>query len=482
MKLQDLIQDISIVSVHGSTDREILAVTFDSRKLSTGCLFVAISGSGVDGHKFIPQAEEGGATAILCEQLPAKRKKEVCYIETKNSRMAIALIASEWYAHPSREIQLVGVTGTNGKTTIATLLYKVNTGLGFKAGILTTIEVVINGKSYPATHTTPDPMEINRWLREMVDQGCEYCFMEVSSHAASQHRIGGLTFRGAIFTNLTQDHLDYHKDFREYLEAKKSFFDQLDKKAFALTNSDDKNGLVMLQNCDAQKYSYGLTRMTDFSAKILEARFEGMGILINGKEVWVRLTGRFNAYNILAVYAASVLLGQDEDQVLQELSNVGSVEGRFEIRKGKRGSLAILDYAHTEDALKNVLETIHEVNREKAGIITVVGAGGARDRSKRPKMGKVAAELSTTLILTSDNPRNEDPNTIMEEMERGVPENKREQVLKIVDREEAIKTACMLAGPGSIILVAGKGHEKYQEVNDLRRPFDDKAIIDKYLK
>lgn len=482
MNLNALIQEIEVVRVEGGTDRQIHAVTFDSREVHPGSLFVAVRGTASDGHAFIPQAVAQGATAVVCEELPAERPGEVTYIQTTDARKAIALLASAWYGHPSREIRLVGVTGTNGKTTIATLLYKVNTGLGYKAGILTTIEVIIDGKSYPATHTTPDPLQINKWLREMVSAGCEYCFMEVSSHAASQQRIAGLQFSGGIFTNLTHDHLDYHKDFRAYLEAKRSFFDQLDEQAFALSNRDDRNGEVMLQHTRAQKYWYSLGRNTDFHARILEPHFEGMRLEINGQEVWVKLTGKFNAMNILAVYGACMLLGHHDQEVLEQVSSAGPAAGRFEIHKGARGGVAVIDYAHTEDALRNVLESIHEVNREGREIITVVGAGGDRDRSKRPGMGAVAAALSSKVILTSDNPRSEDPEVIMAEMEAGIPPEHHGEVLKITDREEAIKTACMLAGTGSLVLVAGKGHETYQEIRGEKRHFDDREVVIKYLK
>ena len=482
MKLSNFIQDLEIVRVLGSTEKEIGAVVFDSRTVTAGSLFVAIRGTGVDGHLYISEAVKAGAAAVVCEEPPEETVEEVTYIITKNSRRAIALIASTWYGHPSREINLVGITGTNGKTTIATLLYKVNTGLGYKAGILTTIEVIIHDRSYPATHTTPDPLQINRWLREMVDRGCEYCFMEVSSHAASQHRIDGLQFRGGVFTNLTHDHLDYHKDFREYLEAKRSFFDRLGEGAFALTNADDRNGEVMLQSCRARKYRYGLGRLADYHGRVLESHFEGMRMKINEKEVWVRLTGRFNASNILAVFGTALLLGHNEQQVLEAISSAAAAEGRFEVLRGPGGQIAIIDYAHTDDALRNVLETIREVNREERQIITVVGAGGDRDRTKRAKMGAVAARLSDRVILTSDNPRSEDPAAIMLEMEQGVPAEKAGDVLKIADREEAIRTACMLGGANPVILVAGKGHEKYQEAGGVRRHFDDKETVKKYLK
>lgn len=482
MKLNALIQELEIVRAEGSTDREIHAVTFDSRAVQSGSLFVAVRGTSSDGHRYIPQAVAQGAAAVVCEEIPAHPAAEVTYIQTPDARRAVALIASAWYGHPSKEIRLVGVTGTNGKTTIATLLYKVNTGLGYKAGILTTIEVIINGRSYPATHTTPDPLQINKWLREMVSAGCEYCFMEVSSHAASQQRIAGLQFTGGVFTNLTHDHLDYHKDFRAYLEAKRSFFDQLDEKAFALSNRDDRNGEVMLQHSRAQKYWYSLGRNTDFHARILEPHFEGMRLEINGQEVWVKLTGKFNALNILAIYGTCILLGHNALEVLEQISSAGPAAGRFEIHKGAKGAVAVIDYAHTEDALRNVLESIHEVNREGREIITVVGAGGDRDRNKRPGMGAVAAGLSNKVILTSDNPRSEDPETIMAEMEAGIAPEHQADVLKITDREEAIKTACMLAGTGSLVLVAGKGHETYQEIKGEKRHFDDREIVIKYLK
>jgi UDP-N-acetylmuramoyl-L-alanyl-D-glutamate--2,6-diaminopimelate ligase len=482
MKLNQLIQNLDPLRVTGDLDREVASVVFDSRDVTAGSLFVAVRGTEADGHRFIPAAIEAGATAVVCEALPIDMKEEVTYILTDNSRRALALIASAWYRHPSKEINLVGVTGTNGKTTIATLLYKVHTSLGYKAGILTTIEVIIHDRSYPATHTTPDPLQINRWLREMVDQGCSYCFMEVSSHAASQHRTSGLHFRGGVFTNLTHDHLDYHKDFREYLEAKRSFFNQLGENAFALTNADDRNGEVMLQNCRAEKSRYSLEKFADYHGRVLESYFEGMRLQINDQEVWVRLTGRFNASNMLAVYGASLLLGHNEQEVLEAISKAGAAEGRFEVLKGAGGAIAIIDYAHTDDALKNVLETIQEVNTGDRPVITVVGAGGDRDRTKRAKMGAVAAGLSSRVILTSDNPRSEDPAAIMEEMEQGISDDRAGDVLKITDREEAIKTACMLAGPAAVILVAGKGHEKYQEIGGVKRHFDDKEIVAKYLK
>lgn len=481
MRLKNLIAEIEIVRIKGDTEKMISDVAFDSRQVKQGTLFVAIQGTAADGHSFISRAIESGASAVVCEHEPDSAHPAVTFILVKNSRKAIALIASAWYGHPSRDIKLVGITGTNGKTTIATLLHKVTSELGYRAGILSTIAVIIDNTAFPASHTTPDPLQINMWLRKMVDAGCDYCFMEVSSHAASQYRIAGLQFDGAVFTNLTRDHLDYHKDFREYLEAKKSFFDGLSDRAFALINSNDKNGRVMLQNCKASGYSYSLGGMSDFSGKILELHFEGMRMQINGKEIWVRLAGKFNAMNILGVYGVCMLLEHNEEQVLQAISIAGAVEGRFEMLKGPKGGVAIIDYAHTDDALKNVLETIQEVNQDKREVITVVGAGGDRDRGKRPKMGEVAARLSNKVILTSDNPRSESAEVIMSEMEQGIPQEEMEKVLKIADREEAIKTACMLGGNRAIILVAGKGHEKYQIIQGEKRYFDDKEVVKKYL-
>ncbi len=482
MKIAAIIQGLKALRIEGDERREISAVTFDSREVSAGCMFVAISGTAFDGHKFIPQAVGAGVAAVVCEMIPGKKDDNVMWIVVEDARVALSYIAANWYGNPSEELCLAGVTGTNGKTTIATLLYKVQTGLGFKAGLFSTNKVLINNTVYPATHTTPDPLQINAYLRQMVDEGCEYCFMEVSSHAASQHRVKGLKFKVAVFTNLTHEHLDYHKDFRDYLEAKKLFFDQLDKDAFALINADDKNGSVMVQNSKAQVAKYSLRKMADFRAKIIEPHFEGTQMQINDAELWVRLTGRFNAYNLLAVYGVALLLGQSREEVLEVMSKLEPVEGRFETIKGKKGCMAIIDYAHTDDALKNVLDAIHEVNSEGREVISVIGAGGDRDKAKRPKMAAVAVQMSQKVILTSDNPRSEDPEVIIEEMEAGIPAEKVRQVLKIIDREEAIKTACMLAEEDAIILVAGKGHEKYQEIKGVRYPFDDKEIISKYLK
>jgi len=482
MKVKDLIEGIDVLRMIGSRDTHVSGIVFDSREVKSGFLFAAIDGTLSDGHSYIDGAIASGASAILCERLPEKPDSAVTWIQTSNSRSALALMASAWFGHPSREIKLVGVTGTNGKTTIATLLYKVHTGLGYKAGILTTIEIIVDGKVHPATHTTPDPMQINYWIREMVNAGCGYCFMEVSSHAASQHRVDGLDFDGGIFTNLTHDHLDYHKDFRDYLEAKRSFFKGLKPGAFALTNANDKNGSVILEGSKAGKFRYGLGILADFHGKIMEMHFDGMRMQLNDQEVWVRLTGKFNALNLLAIYGAAILLDHREEEVLTVLSNAGAAEGRFEVLKGKSGAVAVVDYAHTDDALKNVLETIHDINAAGLQVITVVGAGGDRDKTKRPKMGNVAAMLSDKVILTSDNPRSENPDVIISEMEAGIPPEKRNTLLKITDREEAIKTACLLGGENSVILVAGKGHEKYQVIQGVKTHFDDKEILTKYLR
>lgn len=482
MRLKVLIEDIDVLEFQGEKDLEILDVCFDSRKIEAGALYVAIPGNFVDGHKYIPQAIEAGAIAIVCEVLPEKFSDEVSYVIVQDARKALAMLASAWFDKPSKEIKLVGVTGTNGKTTVVSLLYQVHVGLGYKVGMLTTIEVLVNDKSYPATHTTPDPMQINRWLRLMVDEGCDYCFMEVSSHAIAQKRVIGLRFLGGIFTNLSHDHLDYHKDFKTYLEVKQSWFTRFARDDFALVNSNDKNGEVMVQLSKAEKYSYGIGRVADYKGKIIEMHFDGMHLQINGMDLWVRLTGRFNASNILAVFGACDLLRQETGEILEQLSMVQSAEGRFDVYESKSGNIGIVDYAHTDDALKNVLETIREVNVDGRQVITIIGAGGNRDREKRPKMGKVAVSLSDKVILTSDNPRSEKPEDIIDEIETGVPGEKAGDVLKIKDREEAIKTACMLGSKKSIILLAGKGHEKYQLIGSERRHFDDKEMIVKYIK
>ncbi|MEN8157744.1 MAG: UDP-N-acetylmuramoyl-L-alanyl-D-glutamate--2,6-diaminopimelate ligase [Bacteroidota bacterium] len=484
MKLHQIIAEVETLSISGGTDQEISGIAYDSRQVKAGTIFVAVRGGGADGHNFIGKAVASGAVAVVSEEEPqaAEENPRVTWIRVSRSRAALSLVASAFFGHPSRELHLVGVTGTNGKTTIATLLHKIYTRLGFRAGLLSTIQVVVGEQSHPATHTTPDPLQINRFLREMVDSGCGACFMEVSSHAIDQERIGGLDFDGGVFTNLTRDHLDYHKDFKSYLEVKKRFFDQLSEEAFALVNRDDKNGMVMLQNCRARKHSFSMQTVCDFRGKIGEMHLEGSSLEINGSEVWVRLPGRFNASNLLSAYAVALLSGQEHDDVLRELSEVEAVRGRFETCRSETGITGIVDYAHTPDALSNVLETIHEVNRKNGQIITVVGAGGDRDRGKRPRMALIAAEASHKVILTSDNPRSEDPETILDDMMEGVPQELKDRILRIASREEAIRTACMLATPGDTILVAGKGHEKFQVIGEKRLPFDDMQILQHNLK
>jgi UDP-N-acetylmuramoyl-L-alanyl-D-glutamate--2,6-diaminopimelate ligase len=472
-----MIGGLQAPEIRGRTDREVGRITFDSRQVGPGDLFVAIRGTGVDGHGFIPQAISQGAGAVVSEMEPVEGHPGITWIRVPQSRKALALMASAFYGHPSRELHLVGVTGTNGKTTIATLLHQLHTRLGFRAGLLSTIQVLIGEEPFPATHTTPDPIQINGFLRKMVDSDCGYCFMEVSSHAIHQDRIEGLEFKGGVFTNITHDHLDYHNSFNEYLNVKKRFFDHLSPGAFALVNGDDRNGRVMLQNCPAEKHLYSLKSVSEFRCRIREMHLEGSSLEINGKEVWVRLPGRFNAYNLICTYAAAVLSGQHPDDVLRELSQAEPVKGRFETYRSGKGTTAIVDYAHTPDALSNVLETIREVNISGGGIITVVGAGGNRDRGKRPKMARIAAEASQKLILTSDNPREEDPESILDDMMMGIPPRFRERTLRITSREEAIRTACMLAGARDIILVAGKGHENYQVIGKKKFPFDDMQVL-----
>ncbi len=481
MKLKKIIEELEAVKITGSTDVELTGINFDSRKVVPGDLFVAICGTSSDGHEFIPQALSAGAVAVLSEKDPLEGYAGITWLKSDHSREALSLMASAFYGHPSRDLHMVGITGTNGKTTIATLLHRIHTSLGYRAGLLSTIQVVIGEEVFPATHTTPDPVQINAYLRKMVESGCGYCFMEVSSHAIDQDRISGLDFNGGVFTNLTRDHLDYHKDFKTYLNVKKRFFDQLPAEAYALVNGDDKNGQVMLQNCKATKYTYSLRSVCEFRGRIGEMLMEGSSLEVNGNEVWVKLPGRFNASNLVCIYAVSVLSGQEPDDVLPELSRVNPVKGRFETVRSEKGVIGVVDYAHTPDALKNVLETIREVNISGSEVITVVGAGGDRDRGKRPQMAQIATEVSHKVILTSDNPRNESPETILDDMMEGVPAGSRERVLRILSREEAIRTACMLARSGDVILVAGKGHENYQVIGDQKIPFDDMLILKQNL-
>jgi UDP-N-acetylmuramoyl-L-alanyl-D-glutamate--2,6-diaminopimelate ligase len=475
--LNKILANTGFTDVIGDAEKNISLVSFSSKSCGKNSLFVAVKGVNVDGHNFIDDAVKQGAAAVVCEVLPEKKKSGVTYIKVPDSNYALGVLCDNFFDHPSSKLKLVGVTGTNGKTTIATLLYRTFILLGYKTGLLSTICYKVNEKEIPATHTTPDPFMINRLMFEMVETGCEYCFMEVSSHAVVQKRIAGLSFAGGVFTNITHDHLDYHKTFENYIEAKKTFFDKLPANAFALTNVDDRNGLVMIQNTKAKKYTYGLRQMADFKSRLIENRIDGMQINIDGTELWCNLVGLFNAYNITAIYAVAILLQQEKDQVLTLLSGLAAAEGRFESLKDDSGIVAIIDYAHTPDALKNVLSTINQIQQGGGKIISVVGAGGDRDKTKRPEMGKIAASMSQRVILTSDNPRSEDPETIIDEMLAGIDIHEKKKVLVIVNRLEAIKAAYALAQPGDIILIAGKGHEKYQEIKGVKHPFDDKKII-----
>ncbi len=475
--LSDIIQGLPFTELQGSADVAISAVVFDSRKVVPGCLFVAVRGTVVDGHDYIDQAIKDGAAAIICEELPGHTAGEVDFLMVANSAEALGIVSANFYDNPSKKLKLVGVTGTNGKTTVATLLYQLFRDLGYKCGLLSTVENQINGKVIPSTHTTPDQVELNRLLDEMVAMGCDYCFMEVSSHAVAQHRISGLSFTGGIFTNLTHDHLDYHKTFDNYLKAKRAFFDGLPKNAFALTNNDDRNGNIMLQNTKAHRKSYGLKTMADFKAKILENQFGGLLLNIDNEEVWFKMVGSFNAYNLLAVFAAAMLLDQDRSKVLTSLSKLSGAEGRFDYVVGPDKVIGIVDYAHTPDAVQNVLSTIHDIRKGNEKVITVIGCGGDRDKAKRPVMAKVACEWSDKVILTADNPRSEDPEAIIKDMEQGVDAAFKRRTVSIADRREAIKTACLLAQPGDIILLAGKGHEKYQEIKGVKNHFDDKEEL-----
>lgn len=488
MKLQVLLTDIKtdILNISGNdNDVEITGITADSRKISDGFVFIATAGVQVDGKQFIEKAIEQGARTIIYEgeyDFSPTKHSDIVFVQVRDSADAIGKLASAWYGHPSRKLKLVGVTGTNGKTTIATLLYRMFVELGYKAGLLSTVCNYVNDKQYPATHTTPDPVSLNEFLQMMVNAGCDYAFMEVSSHAIHQKRISGLDFDGGIFTNLTQDHLDYHKTMQEYLKAKKAFFDNLPASAFALTNVDDKNGMVMLQNTQAKKYTYSVRSLADFKGRIMEKHFDGTSIEINGREVDVHFVGVFNVYNLLAVYGATILLKQKIDEVLIVLSKLSPVAGRFQTIRSKDGFTVIVDYAHTPDALTNVLDAIHEVLEGSGKVITVVGCGGNRDKTKRPIMAQEAVKLSDQVILTSDNPRFEEPLDILKDMEAGLDPAQRKKTLSIVEREQAIKTACALAKSGDVILIAGKGHEDYQEVKGVKHHFDDKELVESILE
>ncbi|MCB9264208.1 MAG: UDP-N-acetylmuramoyl-L-alanyl-D-glutamate--2,6-diaminopimelate ligase [Lewinellaceae bacterium] len=478
MELKKLIRSLDIIALEGSTSRSVEQLDFDSRKVKAGSLFVALRGTQVDGHQFIEKAIGQGAAAIVAEELPEQRQAPVTYIQVADSATALGRMANLFFGEPSRSLKLVGVTGTNGKTTTVTLLHNLFTALGYKAGLLSTVRNLIGQSPVEATHTTPDAVSINALLREMADAGCDYAFMEVSSHAAHQRRIAGLHFAGGIFTNISHDHLDYHKTFKAYIDAKKMFFDILPKTAFALVNADDRRGAVMLQNTRARKYTYSLRSMASFKAMILENSISGLHLDVDGREVFSRLIGEFNAYNLLAAYGAAILLGQDEVETLTALSQLRAAEGRFDYVAGPQGRrTGIVDYAHTPDALEKVLSTIHQLRQGNNRIITVVGCGGDRDKAKRPKMAKVACDYSDLVVLTSDNPRSEAPEAIIADMQAGVPAYATQKVLVVTGRRDAIRAACKLAGPDDIILVAGKGHEKYQEVNGVRHPFDDKAVL-----
>jgi len=480
MTIEKILKGISVISISGDKLLRIENITFDSRNVDRGSLFVAVRGSKTDGHDYIVNAVNSGAVAIICETIPENPEKKVCWIKTTDSARALGEAASNFFGNPSSSLKLVGVTGTNGKTTIATLLYRMFSDLGYKCGLFSTVCNYIIGKELPATHTTPDPVQLNMIMAQMVEAGCEYAFMEVSSHSADQQRIAGLDFKGGIFTNLTHDHLDYHKTFDRYIAAKKSFFNNLPSEAFALVNADDKNGKVMLQNCNARQYTFSVRGMADFRCTLLEQSFEGMGLKIMGEEVWTRFIGDFNASNLLAVYAASELLGAERKEILAVLSNLNPVAGRLEVVRAS-GITGIVDYAHTPDALLNVIGTLNKIRENSVQLITVVGAGGDRDKTKRPKMAAISAEGSTKVILTSDNPRSEDPEMIINDMEAGITPDLKRKTIRITDRREAIKTAVMMARPGDVILVAGKGHETYQEVKGVKHHFDDREEIKKAL-
>ncbi|BEH00182.1 UDP-N-acetylmuramoyl-L-alanyl-D-glutamate--2,6-diaminopimelate ligase [Bacteroides sedimenti] len=481
MKLDQVLKNIQVIQQIGHTDIELTGINSDSRRIESGHLFVAVRGTQTDGHSYIPTAVEKGAAAILCEELPAQLSENVTYIQVKDTEDAIGKAATAFYGDPTSKLELVGVTGTNGKTTIATLLYNTFRYFGYKVGLLSTVCNYIDDEAVPATHTTPDPISLNELLGRMADAGCKYVFMEVSSHAIAQKRISGLRFAGGIFTNLTRDHLDYHKTVENYLKAKKKFFDDLPKDAFALTNADDKNGMVMLQNTKAKTYNYSLRSLCDFKGRILEAHFEGMLLNFNDKELAVQFIGKFNASNLLAVFGAACLLGKKEEDVLVALSTLHPVAGRFDSLRSPNGYTAIVDYAHTPDALVNVLDSIQEILEGKGKIITVVGAGGNRDKGKRPIMAQESVKRSDRVIITSDNPRNEEPQDIINDMLAGLNTDERRNVITIIDRKEAIRTACMLAQPGDVVLVAGKGHENYQEIKGVKHHFDDKEILREFF-
>jgi UDP-N-acetylmuramoyl-L-alanyl-D-glutamate--2,6-diaminopimelate ligase len=481
-ELKDILYKVSITSASGDMNIAITGVSFDSRLAKSGSLFVAIKGTQSDGHLFISSAIALGAVAVVCEKLPDELAEKITYVTVKDSAHSLGIIASNFYGDPSTKIKLVGITGTNGKTTVATLLYKLYMSLGYKAGLLSTVENKIAEKILPSTHTTPDPIKINELLVQMIAEGCAYCFMEVSSHAVDQGRIEGLKFTGAIFTNITDDHLDYHRTFESYIRAKKGFFDALPSDAFALVNVDDKRGMVMVQNCKAKKHTYGLKKMADYKGRIITNTIEGLELEIGNRSVWFKLIGDFNAYNLLAVYGAASLLKADQESVLMRLSSLTSASGRFEIVMPGSKFTGIVDYAHTPDAIKNVLETITQLRTGQEQVISVIGCGGNRDKTKRPLMAAIACKYSDKVILTSDNPRDEDPMEIIREMQKGVGPTEAKKTLVMADREEAIKTACMMAKEKDIVIIAGKGHETYQEIKGVKHPFDDREVLGRMLK
>ena len=480
--LKDILYKVSLIEVVGSTNVAINAIQFDSRKIGKDNLFVAVRGTVSDGHRYIDDTIVAGAVAVLCEEFPASINEKVTYIKVKDTSAALGIVASNYYDNPSEHIKLVGVTGTNGKTTTVTLLFNLFKKLNYKVGLLSTVKNQINNEVLASTHTTPDAIELNALLRDMMDKGCTHCFIEVSSHAVVQNRIAGIHFAGGVFTNITHDHLDYHKTFDEYIKAKKGFFDALGSDAFALTNKDDANGNIMLQNSKAKKKSYSLRGMADYRCRVIENQFSGLHLNIDNQEVWSKLIGSFNAYNLLAVYATAVLLKEDKTNVLTTLSSLSSVEGRFQYVRSDNGIIGIVDYAHTPDALVNVLKTIGDIRTGNEQVITVVGCGGDRDVAKRPLMAKIACDLSNKVILTSDNPRSEEPAAIIKDMQKGVDAVNNKKTISITERGEAIKTACSYAKQGDIILVAGKGHEKYQEVKGVKHAFDDMEVLKENLK
>ena len=482
MILNELLSTTKVLNTVGNTDIDIAAIAFDSRKVAQNTLFVAQAGTAVDGHDYIGKALDSGATAIVCERIPEEvAERDACFIVVEDSSKALGELACQWYGQPSKHLTLVGVTGTNGKTTIATLLYKLVRGLGYKAGLLSTVVNYIEDEAVASTHTTPDALELNSLLKRMVDAGCTYAFMEVSSHSIAQERIAGLDFDGAIFTNLTRDHIDFHKTFDNYRDTKKRLFDELKKNAFAITNKDDKNGLIMTQNCQASVCTYSTRALADYRAQILEEGFDGMLLQVNNQEVFVPLVGRFNVSNILAIYGAAVSLGFEPTEVLRVLSTLKPVNGRFESIASPKGWTAIIDYAHTPDAVENVINTINEIRKPGSRLITIVGCGGNRDKGKRPMMASLAKHGSDRLILTSDNPRDEEPADILKDMIAGLTEAEQRDTLIIEDREMAIRTACMMAEAGDVILVAGKGHEDYQIIKGVKHHFDDHEVVRKYM-